>query len=136
LGQKTFPIGDLAARSGRFDAVDLRQISSGQSTRAGAKERVRGGAAGPLAVDLGLTAGDFRLKHVDPLFQLGDAEQLKVLTNRLDEALAAANADFRRLFHDGLYLSGSPMGRYPTAHATEVQVCATLALTAFLEPST
>ncbi len=52
------------------------------------------------------------------------------------DAGAAADADFRRLFHDGLYLSGSPMGRYPTAQAAKAQVCATAGCTALPEPST
>src|SRR6185312_15213445 len=92
--------------------------------RPGAEQRVRRGPSGPLAVDLGLRPGDLRLQDLDSLLQLGHAEQLQVLAHRLDEALAAANADFSRLFHDGLYLSGSPMGRYPNPRSARAQVCA------------
>jgi NADPH2:quinone reductase len=119
-------IGDLAARSGRVAADGVRQISRALSAWGlsawAAEQRVRRGPARPLAVDLRLTAGDFRLQHLDPLFQLSDAEQFQILSNRVDEALAATNSDFRRLFHDEHYLSGSPMGGYPTAHARQVQV--------------
>jgi hypothetical protein len=78
------------------------------------EQGVGGRAACPFAVDLGLGPGDFRLENLDALLKFGQAEQLEVLAHRLDEALAAANADFRRLFHDRLCLSGFPMGRYPT----------------------
>jgi hypothetical protein len=88
------------------------------------EQGVGGGAASALAVDLGLGAGDFRLQDINTLLQFGDAEQFQVFTDRFDQALAAANADFGRFFHDGLYLSGSPMGGYPTAHAAKAQVSA------------
>jgi hypothetical protein len=84
---------------------------------------------------LGLRPGDLRLKDLDTLFQLGHTEQFQILAYCLNEALAAANADFRRLFHDGLCLSGFPMGRYPTAHEAKVQVRAREARTGSLELS-
>src|SRR5207247_192197 len=76
---------------------------------------------GPFSVYLGLHPCDLRLQHVDALFQLGHPEQLQVLADRLYEPLTAADTNFRRLFHDGLHLSGSPMGRYPTAQGGRVQ---------------
>jgi hypothetical protein len=101
-----------------------------------AKKGVRGRPTGPLAVDLGLTARDFRLQDIDPLLKFGDPEHLQVLANGLDQALTAANSDFRRLFHDEHYLSGSPLGRYPTALSRQAQVCEADPRTALPEPST
>jgi len=54
----------------------------------------------PFAVDLGLNAGNLRLQDVDPFFQLGYAEQLQVLADRFDEALAPNDANLCGLFHD------------------------------------
>jgi hypothetical protein len=88
-----------------------------------------------LSVNLSFGAGDFRLEDFDALFQFSHPEQLKIFPHSLDQALASANADFCRLFHDGLCLSGFPMGRYPTARAAKVQVCADQAHTGSLEPS-
>jgi hypothetical protein len=101
-----------------------------------AEQGVGGGAARPFAVDLGLGPGDFRLQDLDTLLKFGHAEQLEVLAHRFDKALAATNADFRRLFHDRLCLSGFPMGRYPTPQGGSVQVYAEAACTALPEPST
>jgi hypothetical protein len=101
-----------------------------------AKQGIRGGPTGLFPVDLRLTTGDFRFQNVDPFFQFRHAEHLQILTDRLDEALTAANSDFRRLFHDELYLSGSTLGRYPTALSRRAQVCARSRPTALPEPST
>jgi hypothetical protein len=101
-----------------------------------AKQGVGGRPTGLLAVDLGLAAGDFGLQDFDPLFQFRHPKHFQVLANGLDEALAAANPDFRRLFHDEHYLSGSPMGGYPTVLSRDAQVCASPRPTALPEPST
>jgi hypothetical protein len=101
-----------------------------------AKQGVRGRPTGLLAVDLGLAARDFRPQDVDPLLKFRDPEHFQVLAYGLDQALAAANSDFRRLFHGEHYLSGSLLGRYPTALSRQAQVCARDPRTALPEPST
>jgi hypothetical protein len=106
-----------ATQIGPCDLDHLTPLGCDKLAWAPAKQGIGRCTPRALAVDLSPRPRDLGLQDFDPLLKLGHTEQLQILSDRLDQTLAATNAYFRRFFHDWLYLSGSPMGRYPTAQA-------------------
>jgi hypothetical protein len=87
---------------------------SSSGTRA--EQGVGGGAAGPLAVELGLHARNLGIEHLDALLQLGEPEQLQVLADA-SGAADRGRPDFSRFFHEGL--------PFPVSRWGAIQPCRT-----------